>query len=398
VGDARQTILIVDDEKTMHHVLECALEPLGCIIRVVESGGEALDTIDETTVDLVILDITMPGLTGLEVLDALRDRYESVALPVIMLTATDSADTVIEALRRGANDYITKPVDLDLVVKRTRMHLALQSGHGQMIGNYRIDERLGLGGMGTVYAAVDVISGQRVAIKVLRRALTVHDDYVMRFLREARLASRLEHPNLVRCLGGGCDDETYFLAMELAPGVSLRTQIGEGPLPARQALDIARQLASALQAVEAAGLVHRDVKPDNVIVDDDGTARLTDFGIAREATGARRVTQTGRWIGSIVYASPEQLEDEVDYTGDIYSLGCTLFAMLTGTDPFDPDARPYDLLKQKKRRSPRARARQRSVPKAVSRYVERMMAPKAHKRPATFGEVTRDIEGLLESL
>jgi serine/threonine-protein kinase len=392
------TILVVDDDESVHRLISRRLGNLGFHIVVAEDGSQALEVAANVPIDLVILDIMMPGKTGPEVLDILRLEHPPIKLPVIMVTAVDDGPTVVDAFRRGANDYITKPIHFDLLLKRMRVHLALKMGRGNLIGPYKIEKRLGAGGMGTVFAAVDTTSGQRVALKVLRRALTYRDDYIIRFLKEARLATRLSHPNLVRCLGSGKDDETFFLAMELITGKTARALLNDGPQAPTLALGIARQIASALEVVAASGLIHRDVKPDNIIVDEQGVARLTDFGLAREIGSQARLTSSGVWLGSPSYASPEQLTARGDHRSDIYSLGCTLFALLTGRDPFSPTL-PYEqLLAGKKRKPPLARDVERSLSRRVSSLVARMMAPRPAKRHSTFAELVSDIDGLLASL
>lgn len=391
-------LLVVDDEANIRRLLERNLSPHGYRIREAESAVQALALLDSNSFDMLLLDVTMPEMNGFELLTTLRKRFAPATLPILMLTALDKSTDVITALRLGANDYLTKPIDFDLLLRRMRVHLAIKLGRGQMLGGYRIVDRLGEGGMGTVLSAVDVQTGDAVAIKVLPRAFTADDDSIMRFLREARLAANLSHPNLVRVLGSGKADETYFMIMERAAGHDLATLIDSGPLALREALSIARQIALGLTAVHAGGIIHRDVKPENIIVDVRGVARLTDFGIARENTRDSRLTDPGRWFGSVPYASPEQLRGEDDYRSDLYGLGCTLFAMLTGRDPFNGQEPLVTLLKSKTKKPPRVRDFAPGVPQAVCNFVARLMAPRPGRRPQSGEAVVTEMDALTRQL
>lgn len=204
---------------------------------------------------------------------------------------------------------------------------------------YRIDRRLAVGGMGTVYIATDQRLGREVAVKVLKEELAHDDRFVERFRREARAAGALTHPNVANVYDFAEDKGQHYMVMELAHGRDLaRVLREEGPLsPERSAL-ITAQIANALQHAHSAGLVHRDIKPANVIVDDNNRAKVTDFGIAR-AVGESTLTATGSVLGTAHYISPEQAGGgEVGPASDIYSLGIVLYEMLTGSLPFTGDS------------------------------------------------------------
>ncbi|MEE8408865.1 MAG: serine/threonine-protein kinase, partial [Myxococcota bacterium] len=153
--------------------------------------------------------------------------------------------------------------------------------------------------------------------------------------------------------------------------------------------------AGALGGLKAMGIIHRDIKPENVIVDDHGIAKITDFGIARETVATGRMTDTGVGVGSILYASPEQIQGEGDHRSDIYSLGCTLYFMLTGVDPFDADQPVEKVLMAKLRQPPRLSTNLSGVPRAVSDILRRMLAPKPERRYQTYLEIEAAIDGIL---
>jgi serine/threonine protein kinase len=219
--------------------------------------------------------------------------------------------------------------------------MAAQVKIGSIFAGYRIEGVLGRGGMGVVYLAEQPELGRRVAIKVIAPALASDPDYLERFRRESRLAAAIEHPNAIPIYEAGVADEDMpYLVMRYVEGEDLSTLLRrEGRLDVRRAAAIVDQIAGALDEAHARGLVHRDVKPANVIVESRrGTehAYLTDFGLTREMDASSGVTGTGRWVGTIDYASPEQIQGRpVDARCDVYALGCVLFATLTGRLPFE---------------------------------------------------------------
>ena len=204
---------------------------------------------------------------------------------------------------------------------------------------YRIEERIAMGGMGSVYLATDERLNRRVALKVLKDELADDERFVERFRREARAAGALSHPNIAGVFDFGQHDERYYMVMELADGRDLaRLLREEGPLSPERATRIASQIAQALEHAHAAGVVHRDIKPPNVIIGEGDRVKVTDFGIAR-AIGESTLTATGSVLGTAHYISPEQAGGgEVGPAADIYALGIVLYEMLTGSLPFTGDS------------------------------------------------------------
>jgi eukaryotic-like serine/threonine-protein kinase len=213
-------------------------------------------------------------------------------------------------------------------------------------GRYRIVRRLGSGGMADVYEAEDTQLGRHVAIKLLHRRFAEDDEFVERFRREASAAAGLSHPNIVQVFDRGEWDSTYYIAMELLEGRNLKQVVREhGPLEPALAVDIVLQILKAARFAHRRGIVHRDIKPHNVIVDADGRAKVTDFGIAR--AGASDMTETGSIMGTAQYLSPEQAQGHpVDARSDLYSIGVVLYELLTGVPPFDADSAVTIALKQ----------------------------------------------------
>lgn len=206
---------------------------------------------------------------------------------------------------------------------------------GSRLGPYRLVRRIGKGGMGEVYEAVDTVKDRTVALKLLPPELAENDDYRARFLRESQTAARLHDPHVIPIHDFGEIDGQLYLDMRIVRGHDLRAALGRGPLPAAQAVDVITQIAGALDSAHEAGLTHRDIKPENILLDDKGFAYLVDFGLV-QSTGQARLTSTGLAIGSFNYMSPERFGagPAVGPSSDIYALACVLYESLTGTKPF----------------------------------------------------------------
>jgi serine/threonine protein kinase len=206
---------------------------------------------------------------------------------------------------------------------------------GERVGPYRIAALLGEGGMGRVYeAAAD--DGDAVALKLIRPELAADPAFLRRFEREARAAATVDHPHVVKVLDLGADGPHRYMAMELFRSGSLAERIGrDGPLSLAVTVRVALQVASALDALHAAGVIHRDIKPGNILLDDSGSARVTDFGLAKQRD-ASVLTKMGQTVGSMDYMAPEQIRGNVELTGavDVYALGCVLWECVAGTAPF----------------------------------------------------------------
>lgn len=200
---------------------------------------------------------------------------------------------------------------------------------------YTIVSELGVGGMATVYLAIQTSFGRKIALKVMAPALAADASYGERFLREARIAATMSHPNLITVYDVGVHQHCYYIAMEYHCGGDLKQRIQRGMAP-KAAENVLRQMSSALDYAHTKGYVHRDVKPDNILFREDGNAVLTDFGIARATDGQTRMTQLGMVVGTPKYMSPEQARGkEVGPYSDLYALGIVFYEMLTGSVPFD---------------------------------------------------------------
>ncbi|HKD99338.1 MAG TPA: protein kinase [Micromonosporaceae bacterium] len=252
-------------------------------------------------------------------------------------------------------------------------------GDALLGGRYQLEEVLGSGGMATVWRARDTRLGRLVAVKTLDRGALREPGAAARFDREARTVARLNHPNIVSVYDGGTQDGTGYIVMEQVDGETVASMLKAGPLPIERAVSIARQAAAA----HATGIVHRDVKPANMIVTPDGTVKVCDFGIARELQASEvTLTAPSTAIGTAAYMAPEQAAgDAVDARTDLYALGCVLYAMLTGDPPFTGD-RPIEVLYQQLHNAPPpVRSRRPEVPPTLDALVTGLLAKNPADRP-----------------
>jgi tRNA A-37 threonylcarbamoyl transferase component Bud32 len=266
---------------------------------------------------------------------------------------------------------------------------------GELIGGrYEIEELVGTGGMSSVYRARDSVLERRVALKILHEHFSADPEYVERFRREARAIARLNHPNIVTVIDRGEFGNRQFIVFEHIPGENLKEVVErEGQLPVAQALALTHQIARGLAFAHQHGVVHRDVKPQNVLLDESGTAKVTDFGIARSLDPGEELTQTGTLLGTSDYIAPEQASGEpIDARSDQYSLGVVLYELLTGEVPFPADSFMAVAMRHLRDPVPSVRERRRDVPDRVDKIVARAMA----KRPADRFPSTEAMMGAIE--
>ncbi len=255
---------------------------------------------------------------------------------------------------------------------------------GLLDDRYRLLERIGGGGMAEVYLAEDVLLARQVAVKLLRSQFTSDEDFVARFRQEARAAARLSHPNIVSIYDVGCEADTHYIVMEYVPGETLKECIKrEGRLPSSVAVEYALQIAAALKHAHDNQIVHCDIKPHNILIHRDGTAKVTDFGIAR-AVSSQTTTQVAGVLGSVHYLSPEQARGYgVDSKSDIYSLGVVLYEMLAGHPPFDGNS-PIAIAMKHIQEQPRSLKELRpDIPPQLNALIVKAMAKKPEARQET---------------
>ena len=406
------TILVVDDLPANRDLMMRRLERSGFHVLSSASGPEALELLRRAPVDLVLLDIMMPGMTGLDVLKTVRMTRTTATIPVVMVTAKTDSEDVVEALSLGANDYVTKPVDYPVALARIRAHLrtrqAVQAEAAPPVeprnpaqalpgtvlaGRYRLDALIGGGSFGTVFRARHLELDREVAVKVLATSAGTDPEALARFRREGASACRVQHPNAVAVLDFGVNPGgVAYLVMELLHGHSVDKELEDhARLSPQRCAEIVVPVCFALAAAHAAGIVHRDVKPSNVFLHQTPQGevpKILDFGIAKmsgEAAIGQNLTVDGSLLGTPAYMAPERFRRGPYGTkSDIYSVGAMLYEMLSGRLPFIPSsADPLALVAiQAEEDPPPLRARCPEVSPALAGLVKAMLSRNPEDRPS----------------
>ena len=271
---------------------------------------------------------------------------------------------------------------------------------GKLLGNrYEIIEKIGNGGMATVYKARCNVLNRYVAAKILRDEFTTDQEFIRRFEAEAQSAARLTHPNIVSIYDVGVEDNLYYIVMELIQGKTLKEIIVEeqGPLPWKWSINVAIQIASALEMAHKNNIIHRDIKPHNIIITEDGIAKVTDFGIAKAVSNST-ITAFGTTIGSVHYFSPEHARGGfTDAKSDLYSLGVVMYEMLTGRVPFDADTPVSVALKHMQEDPIEPIEVNPNVPLAVNKIIMKALKKDTTLRYQTSTEMLRDLRASLKN-
>jgi len=356
-------ILVADDEPVNLSIIVRLLEGEGYNVTTVENGQQAFIKVREQIPDLVILDVMMPILDGLQTLKLIKDNKAIRNIPVIILSALNDTDAKVKAFNLGAKDYITKPFKLLELLARVKAHLPPTEAvtlieHSQPIppfprpnkrdpyrltgnvlsGRYSLTAYAGGGGMGAVYQAIDTELKRSVAVKILKPDVVERSpEYAELFEREAKNAQRLEHPHIVKIFDSGKDDDLSYMVMEWVEGRSVEDVLTEGQLPLVRLTNIFGQICSAVAFAHERGIIHLDLKPGNILLVDhlesDDLVKVIDFGLSRVITKESGTTVT-KFRGTHQFCAPEQFGGKVSHRSDIYSLGATLYYLLTGVIPF----------------------------------------------------------------
>lgn len=349
---AESRILVVDDESAVRMVVRRTLERVGYTVLEARDGQEALDVLAVEEVDLVVTDVHMPQLSGMDLLAEIKNLKSH--LPVIIVTGKASVQAAVECMKIGAIDYISKPFTIALIeetVAKALAHAESPSRIGEttilihdypaFLADYEIQDMLGEGSMGIVYLVEKTVEGrkEKFAIKLYKRDHQDEDERKQiqkRFFQEARAASQAKHPNIVEIIEFGLDENAVvnYIVMEYLPGVPLNHYIDRpDALSYAQKASIIRQVADALSAIHKLSVYHRDIKPANVMVDDDLHVKVTDFGIAKLPDSM--LTQQNELMGSPGYMAPESfVSADIDHRADIFSLGIVAYELFLGEHPF----------------------------------------------------------------
>jgi DNA-binding response OmpR family regulator len=412
-------VAVCDDDPNLLEFVVRALAPKGHDVRAYKDGQDALDAImgapEGERPELLVSDVQMPRLDGFSLTRAIRKIFSKSQLPVVLVSVLDAEDDILRGFDAGANDYLVKPYRVPQLQAKVQVLLREREVLGAFdetgidetrhaieraerlpddaplpftIDKYEAREILGRGGMGTVYRAVERGTNRSVALKLLAPLVAQDRAGLARFFREAATLGRIESPRIVRAIDSGLDLGRYFLAMELVPGTSAKARLqNDGPYTPREAALVGRDVALALEALGEKGLVHRDVKPSNIIVGADGRATLVDFGLAR-ASSDQDLTGTGEAIGTPHYIAPEVLRGApCSARSDLYSLGVTLYELVSGRKAH-PGATAFDVY-QSLFMGPRVDVRKArpEVGEALARIIDQLIEVDPSTRPESPGAV-----------
>jgi DNA-binding response OmpR family regulator len=483
-------ILVVDDLEDNRAVLERRLKRQGHSTDSASGGRAALELLGRERFDLVLLDVLMPDLDGLAVLERMKADAAMRDIPVIMISALDDVASVVRCIERGAEDHLTKPFDPVLLRARISACLekkrlrdveleylkevgrviqaatAVESGSyesgalapvaqrgdelgrlarvfdamanqvraretrlreqvealrreieeakqttrqatpaeapnlptGQVFaGRYEILEEIGSGGMGMVYRALDRDLGEQVAIKTLRPELVRDPSLIERFKSEIRLARHISDKHVVRTHDFGERDGLCYLTMEYVEGITVRELLDtRGRLGVAPTLAIATQLAQSLMAAHEQGVIHRDIKPQNLLLDAAGMLKVMDFGVARLTARTSGLTEVGMLVGTPSYMAPEQLlSDSFDERIDLYAMGVVLFECLTGRLPFEAGSAVSLIAKLLREEPPPPASLNPEISPPLGALVLRLLSKEPDQRPASARELGRLLSELM---
>jgi serine/threonine protein kinase/DNA-binding NarL/FixJ family response regulator/Tfp pilus assembly protein PilF len=408
-------VLIIEDDKIWLETLTASLEAENFKVISASDGLEGFNLASQEKVDLILLDFMLPSLSGLEICRRLRAK--GVATPIIMLTGEkkEEVDKIL-GLELGADDYLIKPFGMKELV--ARINAVLRRSGPQIpeamkpfprtdtlhwplneltrgttfAGRFEVIEELGEGGMGKVYKVIDIRIKETVALKLLRPEIAADQKIIERFRNELKFARKISQRNVCRMYDLNEEQGAHYITMEYVPGEDLKSMIKmTGHLSVGKAVVIAKQVCEGLAEAHKLGVVHRDIKPQNIMIDREGSARIMDFGIARSIK-AEGVTEAGAMIGTPEYMSPEQVEGkEIDPRSDIYSLGVTLYEMVTGRLPFKGESPLGTALKHKTEEPPDPKILNPQIPEDFSRIILKCLEKNKEKRYQSAEEILLEL-------
>ena len=323
--------MIIDDDADHRTTVGILLQGEDLEVLEAGSGEEALERVPKESPDLLLLDFQMGGMNGLQTLIEIRKRWNDQELPILMLSGHQDPDIIAEALDSGANDYIAKSVHPKVLMARVRRHLhgiALRANPQPVLGEFRLQRCLGKGAVSTTFLLQHPKLGKLMAAKMLKPGFSLSPDVTITEVRDtpARVS------NLLSFNSSPAD---YFLT-EYLEGTPLTEILSVGALADKEALRVMKVLTETVGRIHKSGRLHGDLRPANILLDEDGSVKLLDLGVTSHIVSDNKVTASDFYLGHPAYQSPEKLRNDetLDFRSDLYSLGAVFFALLTGSAPF----------------------------------------------------------------
>ena len=420
-GDGRGRVLLVDDEPALLEIMAEVLQEAGFTVETAKDGLQALARIEANEPEVVVADVEMGVMSGYELCRRVRASGRD-SIPFLFCSGLGSPDSRVEGLQAGADDYLVKPVTSEeLILKLARQvdrvrklrvagsgarpgmvnaatlaaieaRLDVQGSAVVRLGRFEVRSILGRGSMGTVFKAWDTKLERWVAIKTVRAGAGMAEfwdgDVVRALVSEAAMVARFNHPHVVSVYDVQDATDAAYIVMEFVDGVSLEDLVHRVRLPPALAVPLLRALASALAAAHAVHVLHRDVKPGNVLLGRDGGIKLTDFGIASFVSAQMRRTL----FGTPGYMPPETLRGKgFDPSGDLFALGAVAYRCLTGRSAFGGRTTSDVLMNTLKGRITPLREAAPDVPEELAAIVSSLLEPDPKKRTADAAQLGRDL-------
>ncbi len=404
-------IICADDEPSIQRILKRILESRGYEVHTCANGQEVLQSFRDQPADLVLLDVSMPIMSGIEACKELRKRPDSYDVPIIMVSGIGNEDTITEGLSSGADDYILKPFQpeeilakVSVALKRREAQTATDLGMAigsRFVGRYDITRKLGSGGFSSIFHAMDVSQDPalEVALKIFDLPVSKRSDsrFISLFLREAYELAKLDHPNIVKLHEFGQTGHFYFLALEFLKGEAVDQRVTrKGPMESADVIHIGYDIARALEYLHEQKIVHRDVKPANLFILEDGSAKLVDFGLAKQQDEST-LSLSDEFRGTPAFVSPEYIlgNKVVDIRSDIYSLGATLYYAMSSVILFAGKNAMEILNKHFQVIPPPLQQFDPMVNERFSSLIDQMLAKEREARP-TITEVVDEFERIID--